>query len=218
MKGAAPFSLRPPYRVGWYIDGFNLYHALAALDEPGVKWLDLWSLARSYLRDDQVIERVLYSTAVNTWDPGKRSRHMEYIKALQHQGVDVREARFDKTRKFCRKNEVYCVFREEKQSDVNLAVNALCDLYEKKVDTAFFLTADSDQVPTFRAIIEKFPDARLNLLAPPGRLEQARELAALAHNKFELTAGRIKQHLLPEVISRDDGGVIARRPIEYAAD
>jgi len=218
LKGAAPFSLNPPYRVGWYIDGFNLYHALAALNDPTVKWLDLWSLAHSYLRDDQVIERVFYSTAVNTWDPGKRSAHMQYINALSHQGVDVRESRFDKARKFCRKNETYCAFREEKQSDVNLAVAALCDLYEKKIDTAFFLTADSDQVPTFKAIIEKFPLARLNLLAPPGRLKQARELAALAHNKFELTPGRIKQHLLPGVITKANGNIVAKRPHEYETE
>ncbi len=42
---AASFSLDRPFRVGWYVDGFNLYHAVYALDEPALKCLNVHSLA-----------------------------------------------------------------------------------------------------------------------------------------------------------------------------
>ena len=212
---AAPFSLEKPYRVGWYVDGFNLYHAIHALKEPVLKWLNIHSLATSYLRPNQTLERVVFSTAYNTWDVGKRERHIHYVNALKTVGVEVLLAKFDKVQKYCRGHERYCKFNEEKQSDVNLAVEALSDVYDGKVDTIFFLTADSDQIPTFRAIQRRFPDVRIHLVAPPGRLGVARDLAQHAHARFELTAGRLRQHPLEDEYRNERDKVVARRPAEY---
>ena len=212
---ATPFSLAKPYRVGWYVDGFNLYHAVDALDEPALKWLNVRSLAASYLRPNQTLERVVFSTAYNTWDPGKRERHIHYVNALRAVGVEVILAKFDKVQKYCRRHERYCKFNEEKQSDVNLAVEALSDVYDGKVDTVFFLTADSDQIPTFQAIQRRFPEVRIHLVAPPGRLGVARDLAQYADAKFELTAGRLRQHPLENEYMNERGKVIAIRPAEY---
>ncbi|WP_433942518.1 NYN domain-containing protein [Brevundimonas diminuta] len=214
---AAPFSSQALYKVGWYVDGFNLYHALDALRDPTLKWLNLRSLAESYLKPTQQLERVVFSTAYNTWDAGKRSRHLMYVKALETAGVDVIPSKFDKVRKYCRKEERYCDFNEEKQSDVNLAVEALADVYDGRVNTVFFLTADSDQIPTFRAISRRFPDVRIYLVAPPGRLQRARELAQHAHSKFELTEGKVREHPLDDEYRTVGGTLIAARPQEYAA-
>lgn len=212
---AAPFSSEHTYRVGWYVDGFNLYHAVAALNEPALKWLDVRSLAASYLRPNQTLERVVFSTAYNTWDAGKRERHINFVKALTATGVEVMLAKFDQVQKFCRKQERYCKFHEEKQSDVNLAVEALSDVYDGKVDTVFFLTADSDQIPTFKAIQRRFPSVRIHLVAPPGRLSFARDLGQYADARFELTAGRLSQHPLPEELLDARGRLVAKRPPEY---
>jgi uncharacterized LabA/DUF88 family protein len=212
---AAPFSSERPFRVGWYIDGFNLYHAVDALDEPVLKWLNVHSLAASYLRPDQTLERVVFSTAYNTWDAGKRERHIQYVNALKAVGVEVILAKFDKVQKYCRRHERYCKFYEEKQSDVNLAVEALSDVYDGKVDTVFFLTADSDQIPTFQAIQRRFPNIRIHLVAPPGRLGVARDLAQYANAKFELTAGRLRLHPLEVEYRNGHGNVVAQRPTEY---
>lgn len=214
---AAPFSLETPFRVGWYIDGFNLYHAVDALNEPALKWLNVHSLAASYLRPNQTLERVVFSTAYNTWDAGKRERHIHYVNALRAVGVEVILARFDKVKKYCRRYERYCRFNEEKQSDVNLAVEALSDVYDGKVDTVFFLTADSDQIPTFQAIQRRFPEVRIHLVAPPGRLGVARDLAQYADARFELTAGRLRLHPLEIEYRNTRGKVIASRPAAYAA-
>jgi hypothetical protein len=44
------------WRATFYIDGFNLYHAIDGLRDNRLKWLDLWSLCHSFLtEDDQLI-------------------------------------------------------------------------------------------------------------------------------------------------------------------
>lgn len=214
---AAPFSSLRPFRVGWYVDGFNLYHSLDALKDQTLKWFNVGALARSYLRENQELARVVFSTAYNTWDAGKRARHLAYVKALEAEGVEVLPSKFDKVRKYCRRHERYCDFNEEKQSDVNLAVEALADVYDGKVDTVFFLTADSDQIPTFKAISRRFPEVRIYLVAPPGRLERARELAKHANSRFELTEGKVRENLLAREYLDADGNVIVQRPEEYSA-
>lgn len=86
-------------RVACYIDGFNLYHAIDALGDHLLKWIDLRSLAQSYLGADDELIRTVFFTAVNTWDQAKRQRHVNYIKALEATGVDVVRSRFDRVQK-----------------------------------------------------------------------------------------------------------------------
>ncbi len=84
--------------------------------EPALKWLDVRALAASYLKPDQMLERVVFSTAYYTWDAEKRDRHINYVRALEAVGVEVILARFDNVKKYCRREERYCKFNEEKQS------------------------------------------------------------------------------------------------------
>lgn len=84
-------------RVGFYVDGFNLYYgAVAQLGSvPGWKWLDLRALARRYASwGDAVVDRVVYCTArVNDpSDPGQTQRQDFYLEALRRSGsVDTIE-------------------------------------------------------------------------------------------------------------------------------
>lgn len=211
----APFSCESA-QVCWYIDGFNLYHAVHALKRPVLKWLDLRSLATSYLQTGQTLGHVRFFTALNTWDAVKRGRHVNYIKALEARGVTVQRANFDRVNKWCSTSAQYCRFNEEKQADVGIAVSALADAYDSNTSTLFFLTADSDQVPTLKHLKSRFPSKKIMLVAPPGRLTQARNLGQHAHSVFQLTSGRLEQHLLPPSIHDSKGKTIATRPSNYA--
>lgn len=213
--GSVPFSSEGA-QVCWYVDGLNLYHAVHALKRPVLKWLDLRSLAASYLQAGQTLGHVRFFTALNTWDAVKRGRHVNYITALEARGVTVHRANFDRVNKWCNTSEQYCRFNEEKQADVGIAVSALSDAYDTDTGTLFFLTADSDQVPTLMHLKARFPGKKVMLVAPPGRLTQARELGRHAHNVFQLTAGRLAQHLLPPSIQDSKGRTIATRPSSYA--
>jgi uncharacterized LabA/DUF88 family protein len=208
-----------PSRASFYIDGFNLYHALDGLGDNSLKWLNLKSLCQSFLRDDNKLERVVFFTALNTWDKSKRERHVDYINALETVGVEVIKGTFDKPKRFCNHRELWCRNYGEKKTDVGIAVNLLGDGYENKYDVAFLMSADSDHVP----LPERFNSAlgskkHLFLIAPPGRLRQARELAQTIRAKpLQLTAGRVREHLFSSEIRNSKGDLIVARPTLYGA-
>jgi uncharacterized LabA/DUF88 family protein len=201
-------------RVGCYIDGFNLYHAVDALRDNTLKWTNLRTLAESYLREGELLERVVFFTALNTWDMAKRGRHVNFVKAQQSQGVEVVLSRFDKVQKHCFRHDRFCPLREEKQTDVALAIEALSDCYKLGLDRILLITADSDQVPMVKAIRSQFPNKTVYMIAPPKRLSAARELSQACNGFTELTAGRMRMHSLPETI-REGGKLVAARPALY---
>ena len=217
-QAQAPFSHQAPIPTACYIDGFNLYHAVAGLGRPVLKWTNLRSLAESYMRPWHSLRDVHLFTALNTWDAGKRQRHVNYINALEAYGVIVHRARFADVSKYCRKHDWYCKFKEEKQSDVGMAVRALTDGFERGVRNFFFVTADSDQIPTLKQLRTSFPGSRIFLIVPPGRSGEARELAQSADHTFDLSAGRLADHPLPRSVTDSTGRTIATRPGHYSPD
>lgn len=202
-------------KVACYIDGFNLYHAIDALRDNSLKWVDLWSLAQSYTRQNETLEKVSFFTALNTWDPAKRSRHVSYINALEAHGVKVIRSNFDRVPKWCHANNQWCKIREEKQTDVAIAVEMLSDCFANGIERVVLITADSDQIPAVRTLRTHFPTLPVFLVAPPKRLNVARELGSVCSGISELTAGRIRQHLLPMEVRDDRGKLVASRPALY---
>lgn len=204
-------------RVACYIDGFNLYHAIDALGDHLLKWIDLRSLAQSYLGADDELIRTVFFTAVNTWDQAKRQRHVNYIKALEATGVDVVRSRFDRVQKHCFQQGRFYPIREEKQTDVAIAIEILSDCYERGIQRVLLITADSDQVPLVRQVRQRFPETIVFMVAPPKRLSVARELGNACSGVTELTAGRLRQHPLPGEIRDGRGRLIASRPALYGS-
>jgi uncharacterized LabA/DUF88 family protein len=202
-------------RVACYIDGFNLYHAIDGLDEPALKWADLRSLASSYLRKDEELVRTVFFTALNTWDAPKRARHVQYINALEFTGVEVKRSNFDRVPKWCHANSQWCKIREEKQTDVSIAVEMLADCYRLGIERILLISADSDQIPAVATIRSEFPNVIVYLIAPPKRLNVARELGGICSGVTELSAGRLRKHSLPHTIRNARGKQIAARPSLY---
>lgn len=202
-------------RAACYIDGFNLYHAVQALGDPTLKWTNLASLARSYMKPDDELVRTVFFTAFNTWDKDKRGRHVNYVKALEAHGVEPRLSRFDKVNKHCHAQDRYCPIREEKQTDVAIGVTMLSDCYELGIQRIVLITADSDQVPAVKAIKAKFPETVVVMIAPPGRLKNARELGGACDGVSEITRQRLREHQLPLDIRDGRGKLIAARPALY---
>lgn len=204
-------------RVACYIDGFNLYHAIDALGRPDLKWLSLIALARSYLEKNDVLVGVVYFTAVMKWNGEKAKRHREYMAALSATGVEVIESRFQKTNKFCGEYERWCDFNEEKQTDVGFAVRVLSDAHLGRVDRVLLLTADSDQIPLVRQMREDIPLVSVEVITPPGRMRQARELCAAASGFSEVSAGRLGTCKFPRNVADESGRIVARCPALYMA-
>jgi hypothetical protein len=129
----------PIQRVAFFVDGFNLYHAIDDLKRQDLKWLSLRELAQSYIHQPgEKLVKVVYFSALATWDKQKRARHMEYIKALEATGVETNIAHFKKAQKYCIRQQRRCVFYEEKQSDVALAIMVLDDAHRGLFDKSSF--------------------------------------------------------------------------------
>lgn len=202
-------------RVACYVDGFNLYHALDALHDNRIKWLNLQALAESFLRVDDRLVATYYFTAVHHREPVKAHRHRRYIDALSAVGVRVVQSKFQSVSRYCRRSEQSCPFLEEKQTDVAFATRLLVDAMENFMDRAVLITADSDHVPVVRLVQERRPRVELTLAPPPGRLHQARELGSLIADRREISKGRLEKCLLPRTVCRADGRVAATCPAAY---
>ena len=198
-------------RVIAYVDGFNLYHAIADLKRPHLKWLNLHALAASICRPDEDLIGVHYFTAYATWIPGSVGRHREYIAALRHAGVRCVVGHFKEKHRQCKSCGATWIGHEEKETDVAIAVKLVADAFTDAYDRALIISADSDLGPAIKTVQHHFPSKLIDVIAPPDRLSHARDLNPL----MQITKGRIAKCLLPATATRPDGSVIFTRPANY---
>ncbi|MBN1795069.1 MAG: NYN domain-containing protein [Sedimentisphaerales bacterium] len=165
-------------RYCFYIDGFNVYHALEQERVPTepqrfpyrkYKWLDYRTLAKSIIGNKDVVTGIFYFTTYVHWKSEAVTRHKDYIKALRSVGVEEVMGRFmEKTTRchICRK---WYKTHEEKQTDVNIALKILGDAIDDLYDRALIISADSDLLPAIKAVHRYAPDKEIGVMFPIGR-------------------------------------------------
>ena len=202
-------------RAAFYIDGFNLYHAIADLKEPFLKWLNLWELAATLIpgQSEEVV-RVVFCTAHYPGDENKRWRYLEYIKALEIAGVECTFGHYVHEPASCRECGAGWQKPTEKQTDINIALNLYHDAFTDVFDKAYLVTADSDQAATARFLKVNFPQKALVSVSPPGR-SFSKNILAHATSRQHITREVIKRCLFPPIVM-GVGKPAARRPREYA--
>jgi uncharacterized LabA/DUF88 family protein len=202
-------------RVGCYIDGFNLYHAIDDLQKPHLKWLDLHALAQSLCRSGEQLTKVAYFSAFATWLPDKYGRHRLYVTALRQSGVECHMARFSEQSARCNKCGHTWKHHEEKETDVHFSLTFLEDAIDGVFDRAIIISADSDHAPAVRCVRNRFPGKEVFVATPPKRHSNARELMKFCSSSLNITPGRIARCLLPQVVIDQKGNEVVRRPISY---
>ena len=203
-------------RVCCYFDGLNLYHAIAELNRPHFKWVDLTALARTMLRPGEQIASVKYFSAFATWLPGPYARHRQYVAALEATGTAAVMAHFKQKYRSCRRCGHIWKAHEEKETDVRIALAILEDGYDDLYDRAIIVSADSDLVPVIERARKRFVDKTYYVATPPGQFSAARSLTRSGHGYFEISPPRIASCLLPEQVKDANGAVLATRPAAYA--
>ncbi|HRK95670.1 MAG TPA: NYN domain-containing protein [Rhodospirillales bacterium] len=197
-------------RVVVYVDGFNLYHAIADLRDQSLKWLDLWKLSASLLRADETLASVNYFSAFATWLVEPYARHRAYVQALKAKGVNTFMGKFKEKPRSCRSCGAKWTAHEEKETDVHIAVRVVADALLDEFDRAIIVSADSDLAPALRAVRQHRPKKEILVVAPPGRYASARDLGP----KLELRRARLRRCLLPARLQTASGKLIVR-PREY---
>ncbi|BCX79243.1 NYN domain-containing protein [Campylobacter sp. 19-13652] len=185
-------------RVIAYIDGYNLYHSIDDLKDDSLKWLDLRKLCERFLKDGDELVQVFYFTASPTHIQEKLSRHQAYTKALQKAGVTPIFGKFKKKIAKCKICKQSYQTHEEKQSDINIAINLIKHALTDRFDKAFLITADTDLVSTIKMLKRLAPQKPLILLTPPNRHKYATELIQNATSHREIKKSHLKQALLDE--------------------
>lgn len=202
-------------KVACYIDGFNLYHAIDSLQLNYLKWLDLDKLAKSFLRQEEELSKVVYFTALMTWEKQKHDRHIQYLNALENSKVTTVVSNFKKVRKSCSSFGRSCNFHEEKQTDVAISSHILSAAVQDNLSRIIIITADSDQIPTLKAMKELSPSTKITLIAPPNRASHSRELREFANDHKEIKVGRLENCLFPRNVLNSSGRLVATSPSSY---
>ncbi len=187
-----------------FIDGFNLYHAIDNdFRLRKYKWLDVVALAKSLIKPDEQLVEVVFFTTIVTWDPQKQLRHRTYIDALQTRGARIIYGEFHKKDVHCKKCGAIFQKYEEKQTDVNIAVELLRQAHANTFDTAIVLSGDSDLIAALRLVRDIYPQKKIAIAIPPGR--RAEQLKSVAHFHLKIRADQIQNNQLPEIIDLPDG-------------
>lgn len=200
------------FRYNFYIDGFNVYHAI---DEecPQYKWLNYRKLAEQFVLIDKgdSIGKVNYFSALPFWKPESKSRHEIFIKALETVGVEYVPGFFRKRTKNCPKMDIVCTLHEEKLTDVNIALRILSDAVENKFDRAIIISSDSDLIPVVKSVRNLFPEKTVGVVLPIKRNNYDLIKASGFHRRMKRKHLYIAQ--FPDVVT--DGKVQIQRPEEW---
>jgi len=203
-------------RLALYVDGFNFYHAVNDLRRPELKWVNLFRLAEELAKPSEKVVSVVYFSAYATWLPDAYARHREYTSALQAAEVEVVMAHFKEKTVKCFQCQSKWKSREEKETDVHLALRFLADAEDNVFDRGMLLTADSDLVPVVRMVKGRHPKKNIAVAAPPKRHSNGRNLKQVADGYFQVGTKKLEAALFPELVYDSEGKVVARRPEEYA--
>ncbi len=201
--------------VSFYIDGFNVYHALLKFRDDKVKWLDLASLCQRLIAPkSEVIVQIYYFSAFADWLPGPMSRHQEYVKALEARNVTCIMGHFKKKDRECHTCNATWIAHEEKETDVSIGITLLNDAYKNRFERAFLVTRDSDLMPAVRMVRAEFPKKEIVAVAPP-MMGHSNDLIGVCNFKRKIKPDQVRGCLLPKHVLRPDKTVAATRPTKY---
>lgn len=200
------------------VDGYNLYHGIDKLchDSPNsdyLKWVSLEKIINQFMRPEtHEITEIIYFTAYAFWKPEALIRHRLYIRALEYENVQIVFGQFKKKRKRCLKCGKWYLDREEKETDVNIAIRIIQLAYEKSYDDLLLITGDTDIVPAIKNAKQIYNEGRIRVIAPPERDNY--ELIQCADKFSQIKRIHLEEALLPEVITPLKGKDI-KRPKKY---
>jgi len=198
-----------------YVDGLNLALSIKRLGRPEYQQLDLIKLSRRVLHPSDEVRRICYYVAVarhlgeqvkNSW--------LAYVEALEALGIHVVHGRFKKKTRTvsisgadpassdaARKLKIR--MHEEKETDVNIAMDMISDAKDGKYSKMVLVSGDSDFLPVVRRLLAM--GIKIALIAPPfQRVKEYRALEREHPDKMfvhQLSAQDIEACLLDKPVS-----------------
>lgn len=197
----------------FFVDGFNLYHSLK--EDPHCRrflWLDLVKLANRFKKNEDELVGVYYFSALAIWKPESVKRHQIFLSALKNRNVQIVLGEFKTKDRYCYRCRSTLQSREEKQTDVNIAIYLLEEAFKDHYDTAFILSGDTDLVPAILSVKRNFANKRIGVLFPINRW--ANELKTVCHFWRKIDKKDLSQSQFPDQISLPSGAIL-NRPLTW---
>lgn len=176
-------------KAALYVDGFNFYYGVRNFFKPGeaqrgfslsgLVWCDFRALVeRHFLEPEGRLVLIRYFTAPVTENVEVRqdehTRYGQWLRAAQTiPGLRVIFGYYRPGRKrwiMAPGDPLAHVdqLRQEKETDVNIAVEMLLDGIAGHFDTAYLLSGDTDQIPAVAAVAFRLKERkRVRVLVPP---------------------------------------------------
>ena len=199
-------------RAGFYVDGFNLYHAIDDLGKPYLKWLSLMKLCQRFSRQFKAeVAEIVFCTAYFRGDFGKLKRHETYVAALQSEGVAVLFGHETKEDVNCRVCGAQRKQAREKETDINVALSLFEAAASGRIDQAFLISGDTDQAATLRFMTKYFPHVNVVVLVPPKRPIPS-HLQNLSWKAQGISETDLDLSVLPGMLNSSTGRLITRPP------
>ena len=203
-------------RVNVYVDGFNLYHSAFQkrvnkqnsksnnkkyIGFTNLKWCDLYKLSKQFVSSKkEELKEVKYFSAIPLWMKDKAEKHKLYLDALRSIGVKIILGKFkEKDRKCYATCKEYFKSHEEKETDINIAINLLSDAFEDTFDIALIISGDSDLSPAIQKVKKLFPEKKIGVILPPYQF--GADLKNSSDYVKKIKRIHLKKALLPEQIN-----------------
>lgn len=215
-------------KVVFFIDGFNLYHAINnRFNNPRYKWIDLRKLAEKFIKNDEEIKSILYFTAYCEWSSDKKNRHKKYITSLSKKGIQIVLGKFKRvTKRFTEEMDIISAdvpkenlpkkleFQtfEEKETDVNLALKIIEYASQNVYDHFYVISGDSDFVPAIKCAKKSYRKIKFTNILPVGG--RGRTLGQVCDDQLEMTEDHISNSLLEKKVKISESQTI-EMPKEY---
>ena len=206
-------------RIGFLVDGFNLYHSLKdyqADKNSCVKWLDIHSLCNSYISEfgrDARINSIHYFSAHARHrieiknDPDVINRHKTYIRALKTTKVDIELGIFKKKNFKCNRCHKPLKRFEEKETDVAIAAKMFELFHNEKVDHITLVTGDTDLIPAIKTCKSLY-NKDISVLFPYKRSNDAYKNHVT--KAIKIKSDRYEKHQFVPSITEGSGKVIKK--------
>ncbi len=200
-------------KVVFFIDGFNLYHALNSnRNYFKYKWTNLSELSKRFITSREKLEGIYYFTALTPWSREKRERHKLLIKALESRGINIAYGALRKRNRHCNFcNSSFSTY-EEKQTDVNMAIYLFKLAYWDKYDKAIIVSGDSDLIPSIKAVKKVFPEKQIGVVIPIGR--RAEELKSVCDFHMKMKQKHLESSMFDDELEIN-GGIKLKRPATW---
>lgn len=201
-----------------YVDGFNLYYG--ALKGTKHKWLDLQKLF-TMLRPDDDVQTIHYFTApVIGRNQPDQQRYLDALATCAK--VRITLGRYAFREMTCRvlgchhPGSKQFKRPEEKQTDVNIALQMLDDAYQRAAERFVLVTGDSDLVPAINVVRARAPSIEVIVYVPSNHMNRgaAVELRGAAHKHRTLPAVLLPRAQFPPTVT-GYGGAVMTKPTDW---